>query len=209
MKTMKIQTPWLAAGALTSLLLAATPAWADTLITTTGSVAYASLAAAGADLINQGQGTYASAAGTATSMFDSNGSALADALILNNGAGDAGNEGSDNYPGGAQNTYTLNLDPLTGGSAAGYNITSIVVTSGRGNSGCSRDTQFYDPAVTATGLVLQYSYDLASWNPAATSPDGSVVATKLADAWSLDIAQDTHPHAFFRLYLNEIMPAAP
>ena len=135
--------------ALTSALLLAAAGKAGTVITSSGTVAYSSLTVSSTDLINQGQPSFGSASANKTSQFDSNGSALADALILNNGSGDAGNEGSDNYPGDAQNIYILNTG--AGGNAAGYNITSIKVTSGRGNSGCSRDTQFYDIAYHVVG----------------------------------------------------------
>jgi len=66
-----------------------------------------------------------------------------------------------------------------------------------------------NPAVTDTGLTLQYSFDLSVWNAAATASDGSVVNLKQPDSWSLDIAQDAHPCAFFRLVLDQILPATP
>jgi hypothetical protein len=55
-----------------------------------------------------------------------------------------------------------------------------------------------DPAVTEAGARLQYSFNLGTWFPAADSLDGSVVETRTPSSWSLDIATDTHPRAFFR-----------
>ena len=62
-----------------------------------------------------------------------------------------------------------------------------------------------DPAVADGGFELQYSLDLATWNPAATSEDGSIVATRLADSWTLEIDRALHPQAFFRLHLAEVL----
>lgn len=55
-----------------------------------------------------------------------------------------------------------------------------------------------DPAVTGPGPTLEYSFNLATWLPAADSPDGAVNETRSPASWVLDVATDTHPRAFFR-----------
>jgi len=55
-----------------------------------------------------------------------------------------------------------------------------------------------DPTVSDSGLVLEYSHNLADWFPAMTASDGSVLETKTPDLWRIEIASDTHPKAFFR-----------
>jgi hypothetical protein len=55
-----------------------------------------------------------------------------------------------------------------------------------------------DPSVTEAGVALQYSFNLGTWFPAADSVDGSVNETRNPTSWTLDIATDTHPRAFFR-----------
>jgi hypothetical protein len=55
-----------------------------------------------------------------------------------------------------------------------------------------------DPAVTDPGRTLEYSFNLATWSPAADSPDGAVNETRSPASWVLDVATDTHPRAFFR-----------
>jgi hypothetical protein len=55
-----------------------------------------------------------------------------------------------------------------------------------------------DPSVTETGATLHYSFNLGTWFPAADSLDNSVDETRTSTSWTLDIATDTHPRAFFR-----------
>jgi len=55
-----------------------------------------------------------------------------------------------------------------------------------------------DPAVMDPGPTLEYSFNLATWLPAADSPDGAVNETRSPASWVLDVATDTHPRAFFR-----------
>lgn len=51
--------------------------------------------------------------------------------------------------------------------------------------------------------------DLSSWETAETSADGTISNVILADSWTLEIAQDAHPRAFFRLFLDQILPGTP
>jgi hypothetical protein len=99
--------------------------------------------------------------------------------------------------------YFLGSSPLLA------NPRPAVETAAHSGRDWSRYLVALDPAVTDTGLALEYSFDLEDWQPAATSPDGSVVATKSADSWTVDIARDTHSTAFFRLVFRGIIPAVP
>ncbi len=56
-----------------------------------------------------------------------------------------------------------------------------------------------DPAVDPAPLGLWYSFDLSAWLPAADQPDGSVIESRAADEWSLEISRADHPQAFFLL----------
>ncbi|MEO5712327.1 MAG: sialate O-acetylesterase [Luteolibacter sp.] len=56
-----------------------------------------------------------------------------------------------------------------------------------------------DPAVDASTLGLWYSFDLSAWQPAANSPDGTVVEFRQANSWALEISKDDHQRSFFQL----------
>lgn len=66
-----------------------------------------------------------------------------------------------------------------------------------------------NPAVTDIGLILQYSFDLTAWHAAATTADGTVVSVRQPELWTIEIAQDSHSRAFFRLFLDQILPGVP
>ena len=56
-----------------------------------------------------------------------------------------------------------------------------------------------DPTVAHAGLEMEYSFDLYTWSPAATNPENTVVARKVATSWSLEVSTSNHPRSFFRL----------
>lgn len=56
-----------------------------------------------------------------------------------------------------------------------------------------------DPAVDSAGLELWYSFNLDTWQPAATNPGGTVVNFRTADAWAIEVSTADHPRAYFRL----------
>jgi hypothetical protein len=56
-----------------------------------------------------------------------------------------------------------------------------------------------DPAVDAASLGLWYSLDLSAWQPAADHPDGTIVESREASEWALEISNGDHPRAFFQL----------
>ncbi len=99
--------------------------------------------------------------------------------------------------------YFLGTDPLTANPLP--QATSLEMSGRR----WSRYAVALNPAVTDTGLGLEYSYNLSAWSPAASSVDGSVMSVRQAGYWTLDIAHATHPRAFFRLSLGPIVPASP
>lgn len=56
-----------------------------------------------------------------------------------------------------------------------------------------------DPRVDASALGLWYSFDLSSWLPAADDLAGTVIESRDADEWSLEVSSSDHPDAFFQL----------
>lgn len=56
-----------------------------------------------------------------------------------------------------------------------------------------------DPEASGPGFELQYSHDLEAWQPAASSGDGSIVSTRTATSWTLEVNISAHPRTWFRL----------
>lgn len=56
-----------------------------------------------------------------------------------------------------------------------------------------------DPRVDASALGLWYSFDLSAWLPAADDLAGTVIESRDADEWSLEVSSSDHPDAFFLL----------
>ncbi len=56
-----------------------------------------------------------------------------------------------------------------------------------------------DPGASGPGFELQYSHDLESWQPAASSGDGTIISTRTAISWTLEVDISAHPRTWFRL----------
>jgi hypothetical protein len=56
-----------------------------------------------------------------------------------------------------------------------------------------------NPAVGSAGLKLWYSFDLETWQAAASNPVGTVVNFLTDDSWAIEVSSDDHPRAYFRL----------
>jgi hypothetical protein len=56
-----------------------------------------------------------------------------------------------------------------------------------------------DSSVDAAALGLWYSFDLAVWQPAADDVTGTVIESRAADEWELEVSSNDHPDAFFQL----------
>lgn len=57
-----------------------------------------------------------------------------------------------------------------------------------------------DPAMEPSQLVLEYSWDLVTWNAAETLPDGTVVSERSDELWWIEVSTTDHPHTFFRIH---------
>ncbi|MDB6079196.1 MAG: hypothetical protein JWO82_2943, partial [Akkermansiaceae bacterium] len=89
--------------------------------------------------------------------------------------------------------YFLGLDPMVANSAP--RMTIVSEAEGR----IARYVVPLDPAITEPGFELQYSFDLQSWLPVASSGDDAVISTRTGSSWTVEIALGTHPRAFLRM----------
>lgn len=56
-----------------------------------------------------------------------------------------------------------------------------------------------NPAVDSTGLNLWVSFDLETWQLAASNSAGTLVNHLVEDSWSVEVSTTDHPQAYFRL----------
>jgi hypothetical protein len=90
--------------------------------------------------------------------------------------------------------YHLGLDPLAPQSTRSF----LSALNHDGKDWARYDVPL-DPTVAHAGLEMEYSFDLYTWSPAATNPENTVVARKVATSWSLEVSTSNHPRSFFRL----------